>query len=166
MRHSHHLSPPNLHSRLRSSSRTSPPPDRLYIHSFPFAIHCVSLERPLTSCSTRVALSSERISPFSAYTSWRRPYPLHKQTHPLRTTTAFRGTGKKKKIKSQEISVSKSGHKFLQMAKQKYRSMSSPLKPRPEAVADKVLKRVEVSKVSQQHLFFPCSGHPALGDHD
>lgn len=36
------------------------------------------------------------------------------------------------------------------MPRQKYRSMSSPLKPQPEAVADKVLKRVEVSKVSDQ----------------
>ena len=36
------------------------------------------------------------------------------------------------------------------MPKSKYRSMSSPLKPHPEAVADKVLKRVEVSKVRLQ----------------
>ncbi|KAK9772724.1 putative Cyclin-dependent kinase [Seiridium cardinale] len=36
------------------------------------------------------------------------------------------------------------------MAKPKYRSMSSPLKPQPEAVADKVLKRVEVSKIARK----------------
>ncbi|KAI0154092.1 hypothetical protein BJ166DRAFT_375441 [Pestalotiopsis sp. NC0098] len=36
------------------------------------------------------------------------------------------------------------------MPRAKYRSMSSPLKPQPEAVADKVLKRVEVSKIARK----------------